>query len=195
MKRDLKIKQLRSKAGIKGNSVRWNRKLIAKSSHPPSQTSEYEYEYDSDSVSDPRRGECERGNRIPNSEVQASEWAEMGGVPPEFAKELFHQCEGRGWVDGAGQQIVSWQSYARQRWVKRQCQTAENTKQSVERKLSPLDIKTIIQAKEASATELKQKYSSEVAMGTTWNDQKAKNDYFALKREVKQLNQKLGAMA
>lgn len=60
---------------------------------------------------------------------------------------------------------------------------------------SPSDIKTVIQAKESIALALKQKHSSEVAMGTTWNDQKAKAEYFNLKKEIKQLNQKLGAMA
>lgn len=128
---------------------------------------------------------------IPNSEKEAIEWASMGGVPPEFASELFHQCEGRDWVDGAGQAIVSWRSYSKQRWVKRQGETAAKAKGSNR----PMDLKIILEAKKTQADELKAKHRSETAMGANWSDEQARQNYLRLRGEIKELTQKIGALA
>lgn len=55
---------------------------------------------------------------IPTTEKEAVEWAGAAGVPPDFSKMLYHQCEGRGWVDGSGQAIQMWSSYAKNRYLK-----------------------------------------------------------------------------
>lgn len=129
---------------------------------------------------------------IPNSEKEAIEWASMGGVPPEFASELFHQCEGRNWVDGAGQSIVSWRSYSKQRWVKRQGETAAKSKSHSNR---PMDLKIILEAKKTQAEELKAKHRSETAMGANWGDEQARQNYLKLRGEIKEITQKIGALA
>lgn len=55
---------------------------------------------------------------IPANEAEAVEFAAKAGVAPDFAKALYHQCEGRGWVDGSGNQIQMWSSYAKGRFLK-----------------------------------------------------------------------------
>lgn len=53
---------------------------------------------------------------IPSSEQEAAEWCAPAGVPPNYAKSLYHQLEGRGWVDGAGNKIHIFSSYAKRRY-------------------------------------------------------------------------------
>jgi hypothetical protein len=55
---------------------------------------------------------------VPATEKEAVEWAAAAGVPPDFAKSLYHQCEGRGWVDGSGAKIQMWSSYAKSRHLR-----------------------------------------------------------------------------
>jgi hypothetical protein len=57
---------------------------------------------------------------LPDNEKEAAEWCAAAGVPPAFAIDVFHQCVGRGWVDGAGQNITSFSSYAKRRFMQSQ---------------------------------------------------------------------------
>ena len=63
------------------------------------------------------KGKGQPSYAIPASEAEAVEWCVAAGVPPDFAKDLYNQCEGRGWVDGAGQDIRSWSHYAKRRYT------------------------------------------------------------------------------
>jgi hypothetical protein len=57
---------------------------------------------------------------LPGTEEEAIQWCAAAGVPPEFAKNLFTQCEGTGWLDGVGRQIRSWSHYAKHRFTQEQ---------------------------------------------------------------------------
>lgn len=52
----------------------------------------------------------------PLNETQAIEAASMLCIPDDFVKMVFNQCEGRGWVDGAGIPIKSFRSHVNYRW-------------------------------------------------------------------------------
>lgn len=60
-------------------------------------------------------------------------------------------------------------------------------------KLSPMELSAIIRAKEIQAAEIKNKFSSEVAFGRVWNDPNKKVEFFHMRKEIKDLNAKLGA--
>jgi len=59
----------------------------------------------------------------------------------------------------------------------------------------PYELKLAIEAKQSQCANLKQKHCAEAAMGETWNSQRAKSEYFQLKREIKDLNAKIAASA
>lgn len=148
-----------------------------------------------DGTIDPETELPSRNSALPANEEQAKEWCAVCGVPPEFAVELFHQCEGRGWVDGAGQHVKNWASYARQRWTKRQGEMVEKRTKPNTSSHSIMDIKTVIQTKENLAADLKNRHALETGLDTTWDDPKAKSQYSALRKEIKSLQQQLGGMA
>jgi hypothetical protein len=56
------------------------------------------------------------GFALPADEREAVEWCAAAGVPPDFAKRLFNQCEATGYLDGAGRNIKSFSRYAQHRW-------------------------------------------------------------------------------
>lgn len=134
-----------------------------------------------------------RSRFMPSSEQEAVEWASMAGVPADFAKEVFHQIEGRGGVDGSGQPVTNWRSHIAYRWSRQRHEWKPDGKKP-ERAMTPHDIKTIIAAKEAIANELKAKFSSEVAMGVTWDNEVKRDEWRVIKREIKELTVRLSQM-
>jgi hypothetical protein len=60
---------------------------------------------------------------------------------------------------------------------------------------TPLDLKTIIQAKDALAGEIRKKFCSDTAMDAVWSNDAKKQEYFKLKREIKELNTQISSMA
>lgn len=71
---------------------------------------------------------------IPIDETQAADWALIRGVPADFAIEIFNQCAGRNWLDGAGQQITSWSHY-----VKKRHQQSLREKKPAPKRAPPMD--------------------------------------------------------
>lgn len=61
--------------------------------------------------------------------------------------------------------------------------------------MTPLDYKTIIGAKQQMADELKNRYAAEGPLETTWSDLDARKNYFALLKEIREINAKLGGMS
>ena len=61
--------------------------------------------------------------RLPISPEQAVEWAGMEMVPVKFATKVYHQLNGRDWVDGAGQMVTNWRSYIHSRWIGEQVES------------------------------------------------------------------------
>jgi hypothetical protein len=58
-----------------------------------------------------------------------------------------------------------------------------------------MDLKTIIQAKQSKAADLRQKFCSDTAIDAVWNDPKKRAEFFALKKEIKELTNQLSNMA
>lgn len=128
------------------------------------------------------------GFAIPTSENEAIEWAGMAGVPPDFSRKLYHQCEGRGWVDGAGQPIQMWSHYAKSRLLK---ENFSSPPAANRQKSGPTvhELRAVIQAKETIANELKNNHCGEGLSG--WHDENKRQDYIKIRREIKDLNQQL----
>lgn len=57
------------------------------------------------------------------------------------------------------------------------------------------ELTKVIEAKETLAKSIRGKFCSDVAMGQNWSDESKRQEFVNLKREVKELTQKLGAMA
>jgi len=64
------------------------------------------------------------------------------------------------------------------------------------RPLSPMDIKTIISAKDQLSKELRAKHSEEDGnWGARWKDDAKKQEYITIRKEIKKLNEQLSNMA
>lgn len=61
--------------------------------------------------------------------------------------------------------------------------------------MNPMNLKTIIQAKQTKAAEIRTRYCSDTAMDAVWSDSTKKKEFFDLKREVKKLTEQLSNMA
>lgn len=127
---------------------------------------------------------------LPKSEAQAVEWAGMQAVPGGFAIEVYHQLVGRGWVDGAGQSVENWRSHVHSRWMK----LARTKAEDAQRPRSPMDLRSIITAKEKRRADLKNKYCAEGPLSSNWSDQKARAEFITIGREIKELNNQLSQM-
>lgn len=57
------------------------------------------------------------------------------------------------------------------------------------------ELKSIIDAKQRIADEIKRKHCSEVAMGDSWTDEGKRKEFFQIKRDIKSINQRIGALA
>ena len=132
---------------------------------------------------------------VPATEAEAIEWAGMEAVPDDFAKEVFHKCEGVGWIDGVQRPITNFRSYIKHRWVTRQGEAAQGKTQPNGRPLSIMDLQQIVKIKEQRAAELRRKGSSEVATGIVWSDPKLKQEHFAIRTEIKELNARIEQFA
>jgi hypothetical protein len=132
---------------------------------------------------------------LPKNEQQAGEWCEMDGVPKSFGIQIFCQLEGRSWVDGAGHPVNNFRRYTQHRWMQEQGRKEEAKVNHRERPLTPLDIRTIIGAKEQQAQELKFKHTEEDGpWGSKWKNEDKKKEFLTIKNEIKALNQKLSQM-
>ncbi len=63
------------------------------------------------------------------------------------------------------------------------------------RQLSVMDLKDIKEAKEQKASELKNKFCSEVATGNTWSSQRAREEYVTLRKSARELNDRISNFA
>lgn len=116
------------------------------------------------------------------------------GLPEEEAQGFVDFYESNGWRVSKNP-MVSWRG-AIGTWAKNYRSGKFRASISGNGKhLTPLDISTIIKAKERECQQLRLKHCSEVAMGDTWNDAKAREAFFKIKRDIKNLNRQLGAMA
>lgn len=61
--------------------------------------------------------------------------------------------------------------------------------------LTPYAIKTIIQAKETRAAEIKVRFCSDTAIDQVWSNDTKRREFFELKKEIRNLNDQLSKMA
>jgi hypothetical protein len=73
----------------------------------------------------PRTDQHNQAQAIPRDEQTALEWAEKVGVPSDFARQIFYKCQGIGWKDGVGRQIMDWPSYIRARFTEDKSKSTE----------------------------------------------------------------------
>jgi hypothetical protein len=115
------------------------------------------------------------------------------GLPLTEVAKFQDYYESNGWRVGKNP-MKSWQS-SMNNWKRNvdQRKFEPSVATNGKRALTPLDIRTIIQAKREQAATLKNRHCSETAMDSVWNCDDSRGQYFQLMREVKELNQKLGA--
>lgn len=129
---------------------------------------------------------------IPDNEAQALQWAGMDMVPPDFARDIFHQCVGRDWKDGANVPIACWRSYVKSRWSRQQKSEAQGKRNG--KPLSVMDLNSAIKIKEEKARQIKDRYSTEGPVSTDWRDILKHGEYVKLCREIKGLKSRIEAM-
>ena len=127
--------------------------------------------------------------------------ASMIGLAAWKAEDWFNEMEGCGWLDHNRRPVhngravlarvkVKWESDGRPTSPPKPRTTANG-----ERAKSPMDLKTIIQAKETTAAAIRTKFCSDTAIDAVWSDNAKRQEFFAIKREIKQLTTQLSNMA
>ncbi|MEY4940746.1 MAG: hypothetical protein RIQ93_2481 [Verrucomicrobiota bacterium] len=152
-------------------------------------------------VEEPKAGEREAAfPEIPDwPSVKAV--ADKIGVPEWKAEDWFHEMEGGGWLDYQGRRICKWQSVLQRVKIQWEAQgrpakkIVRKVEPNGERAKSPMDLKTIIQAKETTAAGIRTKFCSDTAIDAVWSDNAKRQEFFAIKREIKQLTTQLSNMA
>ena len=123
------------------------------------------------------------------------------GLAEWKARDWFDEMEGIGWLDYNHRVVCRWQSIlarVRTKWEAdgrpAHPPAARNGSHGI-RPLSPLDIKTILVAKERKAEGLKLKHCSLTANGDSWTSKKGFEEWRDLRREIRQLNNTLSNLA
>lgn len=66
---------------------------------------------------------------------------------------------------------------------------------SIQKPMSVFELKTILQAKEAKAVELKNRHATETGLHTTWSNQQARSEFVSLKQEIRTITDKIASYA
>jgi len=171
----------------------------------PKQNPEADNESDNDSGSDSGGG-VQRGagcvDRPSRSQVEA--YAAAIGLGPWKALDWWDEMESVGWLDYRSRAVVAWQpmlNRVKAKWEadgrpagppqSRCYQTAGPNG----RPLSVLDLQTVLKNKETLAVSLKNKHCVEGPLGNAWGDPKAYEQFRSLRKEIKELTQRISAMA
>lgn len=119
------------------------------------------------------------------------DWVKSGADYTEFeAKSAFLALQACGWM--WGKNPVADPRAA----IERQIQTDRGKKTAaVDRPRTPLDLKTIIAAKETRCVALKAKHCADGPLSSDWNDDKARAEFYELRREIKTITTQLSKMA
>ena len=130
----------------------------------------------------------------PMSRKDYDSLCQMRGVPSECAEWFWNTHDARNWTDATGQIIRKVEPVllnAFKNWRAKASQTQPGSKPSQ----SVYSITKVIEAKKEQADGLKARWAVETGLDTTWSSDKAKADYRELKKEIKELSQKLASMA
>lgn len=121
---------------------------------------------------------------------------EFIGMSKEASEAFWHHFEASGWIDKNGHEIKNWRSKQtawKNNMVSLKTEREHHSKPQSNNR--PSDIRTIIQAKEAIAVEIRKKFCSDTAIDSVWSNSDKRQEYFKLKREIKSLNTQLSNMA
>lgn len=138
-------------------------------------------------------------------EIQIPSWEEVQaecqkiGLVEWRARDWFDEMKSVGWKDSKNREIVHWQSFLAKvkTWWERDGRPMNPPagKNHAGRPQTPMDLKTIIQAKENRCAALRKKHCSDTAIDSVWNDLIKKKEFFDIKKEIKSLNEQLSNMA
>jgi hypothetical protein len=110
-------------------------------------------------------------------------------LPAIEAEKFFDHFESNGWKQGGRTAMKDWRAALRN-WKRNVTNFSVPHVNGVRK--TPADIRTVIEAKHAQLVELRNKHRSEVAMGTVWNDENARQQAIKLGQEIKTLRNQLG---
>lgn len=114
----------------------------------------------------------------------------------EFLDSLWNETVGRNYRDRQGQPVGKWHNYASGAWSKK-CQWEDRNpgkawpESNGSKPMSTFDISKIIEAKEKRVKELENRHSSESPTGRDWHNREKREEWAALKRDIKNLNTQL----
>lgn len=117
------------------------------------------------------------------------------GLDEQSCRDWYRDCEACGWLRGDGTPFDNW---ARQLVIYRDAlRSRKPTGGAVNgnRPLSVLDLTKIIQVKEEKAKAIRDKWATEGPFGLEWSGLASKGEYFALRKEIRELKSKIEAMA
>lgn len=127
---------------------------------------------------------------MPETEDQAAFMGERAGVPMERAIFFWNDLASKGWRDSYGNQIFEFSRHAKIRFDAEQNKKIQREAAVSKRGPSSTDINNAIRAKDSIADAIRKRHTSEVATGTIWDDPAKKQEYFKLKKEVKELTER-----
>jgi hypothetical protein len=118
------------------------------------------------------------------------------GLPEDEGEAAWHFYESKGWKIGS-QPMRSWQS-ALVTWRKRWQERAPNQHKPQSHTNGATSVWAItkaIEAKEEIANALKARHAVETGLDTTWNNEAKRVEFYAIRKEIKELKTKLAGMA
>jgi hypothetical protein len=134
----------------------------------------------------------ERPSGIPANESEAISWASMENVPADFAKDVFNQCEGVNWKDGANRDITNWRSYIKQRYSKRQeFQPKQAESQGASKEPTVWELTQRLEAKKRRLQQLRNQGSEDPFGRVDYASDKDREEARKLKTEIKEIERKL----
>ncbi len=150
------------------------------------------------------KGETNKGAEIfavapppgfPETEDQAAFIGERSGVPRDRTLHFWTDLASKGWRDGNGVQIHDFGKYCKVRYGNEVNKKARVEAKAAQRGPSSIDISNAIRAKDSIADAIRKKHTSETATGTQWDNDEKRREYFKLKKEVKDLTERLANIA
>lgn len=115
----------------------------------------------------------------------------------EDATEFWNHFEASGWIDKNGNRIMNWQCKMATWKTDVQARVLESKHKAAPTADKPKtlwEMKTVLEAKESLAADIKGKYCAEVAGGVQWSNDGKKKMYFDLRREIKELKTRMSAL-
>lgn len=140
-----------------------------------------------------------KGMEIP-TEQQAIAMTMTCAIPEDFCRYVYADWSTREGRDGANCPVC-WLPYVKKRWEREKMAWAAKTHNGNKEAKgngavrSVMDLRTVLMAKESLATQIREKYSSNAAVGLNWNDETKRQEYRTLRREIGEITRQIAGMA